>query len=297
MNILVAGACGQLGRELREIAPLSENNYFFADLRQEEGVEALDICDRKAVGEILARHDVQVLLNCVAYTDVEGAESDEAAAFRVNAAAPGMLAEICRETDVFLIHISTDFVFDGRSSLPYTEEDSPAPLSVYGKTKLEGDRRIMASGCDHLIFRTSWLYSRFGNNFIMKIRDLCMKHDSIKVVIDQIGNPTNAADLAGFLFDMIENRSFMEHRGLYNYSGEGVCSRYDLACAVKDLYGLDCAILPCRSGEFPTKAVRPANSALDKSALRRDFSTDIPNWRDSLETMVFEDMSRGEKLF
>ena len=252
MNILVAGACGQLGREMREVAPLSENRYFFADRKDEEGVERLDICDAGAVKEMLARHGINVFLNFVAYTDVEGAESDEAAAFKVNAEAPGMLAEICRETGVFLIHISTDFVFDGRSSLPYLETDEPSPLSVYGRTKLEGDRRILASGCDCLIFRTSWLYSRFGNNFIKKIRTLCGSHDSIKVVIDEIGNPTNAADLAGFIFDILED--------------------------------------PCRGSEFPTKAVRPACSALDKSAVKRDFSIDIPNWRDSLEMLAVDEM-------
>lgn len=290
MNILVAGACGQLGRELREIAPLSENRYFFADLKQEEGVERLDICDAAAVRKMLGRNEVRVLLNCVAYTDVEKAESDADEAFRVNAEAPGVLAAICREMGVFLIHVSTDFVFDGRSSLPYLETDEPAPLSVYGSTKLEGDRRILASGCDCLIFRTSWLYSRFGNNFVKKIRNLCMKHDSIKVVIDEVGNPTNASDLAGLIFDILEDGSFKNHKGLYNYSDEGVCSRYDLACAVRDLYGLDCTVQPCRSSDFPTKAVRPANSALDKSAVRRDFSIDIPNWRDSLEMMIFDEM-------
>ncbi len=290
MNILVTGACGQLGRELREIVPLSENNYFFTDLKEEQGTERLDICDAVAVKSMIERHDIGVLLNCVAYTDVEKAESDEEAAFKVNAEAPGILAEICRERSVFLIHVSTDFVFDGRSSLPYTEEDVPNPLSVYGKTKLEGDRRILASGCDCLIFRTSWLYSRFGNNFIMKIRRLCTERDVIKVVVDEVGNPTNAADLAGFIFDILENGSFRERRGLYNYSGEGVCSRYDLACAVRDLYGLDCRIEPCRSREFPTKASRPACSALDKTAVRRDFSIDIPNWRDSLEMMVLDEM-------
>lgn len=290
MNILVAGACGQLGREMREVASLSGNRYFFADRKDEEGVERLDICDAGAVKEMLARHGINVFLNFVAYTDVEGAESDEAAAFKVNAEAPGMLAEICRETGVFLIHISTDFVFDGRSSLPYLETDEPSPLSVYGRTKLEGDRRILASGCDCLIFRTSWLYSRFGNNFIKKIRTLCGSHDSIKVVIDEIGNPTNAADLAGFIFDILEDGSFRGHRGLYNYSNEGVCSRYDLACAVRDIYGLDCAVRPCRGSEFPTKAVRPACSALDKSAVKLDFSIDIPNWRDSLEMMAVDEM-------
>lgn len=262
MNILVAGACGQLGREMREVAPLSGNRYFFADRKDEEGVERLDICDAGAVKEMVARHGINVLLNFVAYTDVEGAESDEAAAFKVNAEAPGMLAEICRETGVFLIHISTDFVFDGRSSLPYLETDEPSPLSVYGKTKLEGDRRILASGCDCLIFRTSWLYSRFGNNFIKKIRTLCGSHDSIKVVIDEIGNPTNAADLAGFIFDILEDGSFRRHR--------------DFTIIPTKEYA-PVMTLPVLSG-ISTVWIAPSGLAAAASFLLRPCALPVPHW-------------------
>lgn len=290
MDIVVTGARGQLGSELRELAARSAGNRFhFTDIEAGDGIESLDITDRDAVAAFLRGTGASVLVNCAAYTDVEAAEDNTEDAFRVNAEAPGLLASVCGELSVFMIHISTDYVFDGNCGCPYTEDNGAAPLSVYGESKLEGELAVAETECDYLIFRTSWLYSRYGRNFVSKMRQLFAERDCIRVVSDQTGTPTNAADLADFIFGIIEEGTYREHKGTYHYSDEGVCSWYDFAMAIRSMCGSECKIRPCLSKDYPTKAERPHFSVLDKTKVKTDFGVEIPYWRDSLERMMLSE--------
>ena len=285
MRILVTGAMGQLGREIRRLTESSEHTYIYTDVRAAGGVSSLDITDAAAVNA--AVQGVDVIVNCAAYTDVNKAESDAEAAHKVNALAPAVLAEAAKAAGAMLIHVSTDYVFDGQANVPYTEDAARNPLGVYGRTKMEGEDAIVKSGCRYLIFRTSWLYSTTGKNFFLTMSELTASKPELKVVVDQVGTPTYAYDLA-YLITYIIEENLLDRNGVYNYSGEGVCSWYDFATEICSLMGHTCRIVPCRSEEYPTPAERPHYSVLDKSKVKRDFGIDIPYWRQSLEMAVQE---------
>lgn len=276
-NILVTGANGQLGNEVRRASADSRDNYIFTD------VTDLDITDPGAVREFIFSRAIDTVINCAAYTHVEKAEEDTEAAERINGQAAGNLAAACRERGARLIHISTDYVFRGDKNLPYREDEPVDPLGVYGKTKLKGEQAVEASGCRYLIFRTAWLYSKSGNNFVKTMWRLTAERDTLQVVFDQVGTPTYAGDLAELIFQIVENKRFPEQSGIYHFSNEGVCSWYDFAVEIAKLSGhAQCRIVPCHSCEFPSGVTRPAFSVLDKTKVKRDFKVDIPHWRESL---------------
>ena len=285
MKILVTGAMGQLGREISKLADSTEHTYIYTDVRAHEGVAELDVTDAEAVNA--AVQGVDVIVNCAAYTDVNKAESDAEAAHKVNALAPAVLAEAAKAAGAMLIHVSTDYVFDGQTNVPYTEDAARNPLGVYGRTKMEGEDAILKSGCRHLIFRTSWLYSTTGKNFFLTMSELTASKPELKVVVDQVGTPTYAYDLA-YLITYIIEENLLDRNGVYNYSGEGVCSWYDFATEICSLMGHTCRIVPCRSEEYPTPAERPHYSVLDKSKVKRDFGIEVPYWRQSLAMAVLD---------
>ena len=222
-------------------------------------------------------------MNCAAYTDVERAEDDEPTAELLNHKAAGNLAAAAKATGATLFHVSTDYVFDGTAHTPYTEDGTPSPLGAYGRTKLAGERAVMASGCRYLIFRTAWLYSEYGNNFLKTMLRLTSERDTLQVVFDQIGTPTYAGDLALAIFSIIESERYAGNEGVYHFTDEGVCSWYDFATEIAAAAGHDsCRIIPCHTSEFPTKAARPAYSVLDKTKIKTTFQMDIPHWREPM---------------
>ena len=287
MNILVTGANGQLGREIRNVSKGSGHHFIFTDVSQAPDVETvyLDITNCDAVRIICGSEDVDVIVNCAAYTDVEKAESDLTFADLLNHVAPANLAAVAAERGATLIHISTDYVFDGEGNVPYREDDSPSPLGAYGMTKYAGERSILNSGCRYMIFRTAWLYSPYGKNFVKTMARLTESNPSIKVVFDQVGTPTYAADLAGLIVRIIDD-GMLDRTGIYHFSDEGCISWYDLAVAVNRLYGHNCTVNPCHTDEFPTKARRPKYSVLDKTLVKETFGVTIPYWLDSLEDCI-----------
>lgn len=277
MNILVTGANGQLGQEMQRLSAVSPNNYLFTDIAE------LDITDAGAVRQAVEQNAVDVIVNCAAYTNVERAEEDEAAAEAINCNAVKNLADAAAATGATLIHVSTDYVFDGTGHLPYTEEAATSPLGAYGRTKLAGEKAVQKSGCKHLIFRTAWLYSEYGNNFLKTMLRLTGEKEHINVVFDQVGSPTYAGDLAMTIFSIIEGGYFAGNEGLYHFTNEGVCSWYDFAVEIAAAVGHDkCRIMPCHTSEFPTKAARPAYSVLDKTKIKTTFGVEIPHWRESM---------------
>ena len=285
MKILVTGAMGQLGREISKLADSPEHTYIYTDVRAHEGVAELDVTDAEAVNA--AVQGVDVIVNCAAYTDVNKAESDAEAAHKVNALAPAVLAEAAKAAGAMLIHVSTDYVFDGEANVPYTEDSVRNPLGVYGRTKMEGEDAIIKSGCRHLIFRTSWLYSTTGKNFFLTMSELTASKPELKVVVDQVGTPTYAYALA-YLITYIIEENLLDRNGVYNYSGEGVCSWFDFASEINSQMGHTCRIVPCRSEEYPTPAERPHYSVLDKSKVKRAFGIEVPYWSQSLAMAVLD---------
>lgn len=285
MKILVVGAKGQLGREIRKQSRLSDHTFIFADIQGDgETVMRLDMTDPQQVLQFVA-DDTDVIINCAAYNDVEKAEADEQTAMKVNAYAVGLLADAAKNADALLIHFSTDYVFDGKANTPYTEDAVPNPLSAYGRSKLAGEKAVLESGCRYMIFRTSWLYSLSGRNFFKTIADKCAGSPTVNVVMDQTGTPTNAEDLAGFIMYVIEN-DMLDKTGLYHYSNDGVASWFDFAAAINQELGYTCSVKPCRTSEFPTKAVRPAYSVMDKRKVKETFGVEVPHWRCSLKVFV-----------
>lgn len=287
MNILVTGAGGQLGTELRNVTEGSRDNYIFSDVVSSPQGQTLilDVTDLRAVRKACASLDVDVIVNCAAYTDVEKAEDDPQAAMALNASAPANLAVAASETGAFLIHISTDYVFNGTSAVPYTEDSPTGPLGVYGATKLAGERAVQSSGCDWIIIRTAWLYSPYGKNFVRTMRRLTAERDSLDVVADQVGSPTYAHDLAMLIVRMMDEG--LEGRGgIYHYSNEGVITWYDFAKAICSLCGNTCDIHPCTSGEYPSRVSRPHYSVLDKTRVRETFGVEVPFWLDSLKACI-----------
>ncbi len=245
----------------------------------------LDVTDGESVGRFIEEHDVECVVNCAAYTDVERAEDEPEMASLLNVTAVENLASAVRRRGGVLIHISTDYIFDGEGrNEPYLEDSTPNPLSVYGETKLKGERALIASGCRYIILRTSWLYSEFGRNFVKRMLELTATKESISVVMDQVGSPTYASDLAEVIFKIIEERRFVGGEGVYNYTNNGECSWYEFAVAIAEMAEhKGCRILPCGSAEYPQKAVRPAYSVLDKRKIVDRFGVKLSDWRDSLK--------------
>lgn len=289
MNILVTGANGQLGSEMRVLAASSSNRYIFSDIAPIDGRETtiLDITDIEAVKHLCKDSSVDVIVNCAAYTNVDKAEDDYATAYKINAEAVSNLAKAATECGALLVHVSTDYVFNGTSCIPYSEDSPVEPIGAYGKTKAEGERFVFESGCRYLIFRTAWLYSVYGNNFVKTMRRLTSERDSLKVVFDQVGSPTYAADLAFAIFSIIEEGKSAGKEGVYHFSNEGVCSWFDFSKAIAELSGnLSCNIQPCHSDEFPSKVKRPHYSVLDKTKYKEAFGISVPHWYDALKRCI-----------
>lgn len=275
-NILVTGANGQLGSEIQNIQGKTKN-YFFTDASD------LDITDRQAISDFVKKNNIQIVVNCAGYTNVDKAEDDIQTANLINNIAVGYLAEVCKENNASLIHISTDYVFGGTKNTPYSETDPTEPLGIYGRTKLEGEKAIQNADIDYLIIRTSWLYSlSFGHNFVKTIQRLSSERNELKVVFDQVGTPTNARDLAAFIVHIIE-KDLYKKREVYHFSNEGVCSWFDFATEIVRMSGNDCLVKPCLSSEFPSKVKRPSYSVLDKSKLKNDFNYTISHWKEALK--------------
>lgn len=280
-NLLVTGGNGQLGSELREIAPnYPDYNFLFTDVKQ------LDITSHTAVKEFIEINNINVIINCAAYTAVDKAESEPELADTINHLAVANFARLAKDKNIKLIHISTDYVFDGTNHKPYAETDVPNPKSVYGKTKLDGELAMQQiNPANSIIIRTSWVYSKFGNNFVKTMLRLAESRDKISVVGDQIGTPTNAADLAKAILIMLPqiNNETVE---LFHYSNEGACSWYDFATGIIDYKGINCEVKPINTLDFPTKAKRPHFSVLDKTKISNQFNIDVPNWNNSLIKLI-----------
>lgn len=285
MNILVTGANGQLGHEMQLAAKESENTYVFTDVA--ESYEKLDITNVDEVCRMVRERNIQVIVNCAAYTNVDKAEDDVAMADLLNNRAVENLAVAAKEADAVLVHVSTDYVFQGDRNVPCREDWPTHPLGVYGQTKLAGEQSLQRVGCRYLIFRTAWLYSAFGKNFVKTMQNLTATKDSLKVVFDQVGTPTYAGDLAALIYHIIENDQ-LDKQGIYHYSNEGVCSWYDFAKEICALSGNVCDIQPCHSDEFPSKVQRPHFSVLDKTKVKETFGITVPYWKDSLVKCIEE---------
>jgi dTDP-4-dehydrorhamnose reductase len=292
MNILVTGANGQLGNEMRIVTKGSKDTYLFTDVVDVEGqiTTILDITNLDAVRNIVNDCDVKAIINCAAWTNVDGAEASEKYGLveLLNAKAPENLAIAMKEVGGLLVHISTDYVFGGDPyNTPCKEDQKGTPTGVYGLTKLHGEQNIQNSGADYLIFRTAWLYSEFGKNFVRTMLNLTATKPQLKVVFDQAGTPTYAYDLAKAIFDIIDNRKYSGNTGIYHYSNEGVCSWYDFTKMIAEYSGqTECDIQPCHSDEFPSPVKRPAYSVLDKTKVKDTFGVDVPYWTDSLQKCI-----------
>lgn len=284
MNILVTGANGQLGNEVQLVSKQSKNDkYFFTDVC--EGYEKLDITDIDKIRSYVNEHDIQCIINCAAWTNVDKAETAGDIVETLNATAPENLAKVMKERNGLLVHISTDYVFGGDPyNTPCREDQKGTPTGVYGLTKLHGEQKIQATGCNYIILRTAWLYSEFGHNFVKTMLNLTSTKPQLKVVFDQTGTPTYAGDLAETIFNIIENRKYEGHTGIYHFSNEGVCSWYDFTKMIALIAGNNnCDIEPCHSNEFPSPVTRPAYSVLDKTKIKETFGIKIPYWLDSLK--------------
>ena len=296
MNILVTGANGQLGNEMRIISKETGYNFLYTDVVEVEGVETtlLDITDAEAVENIVRKHQIDCIVNCAAYTNVDKAESDVDLCRKLNATAPSILAEAMKKARGLLVQVSTDYVFGGDPyNTPCREDQKGTPTGVYGLTKLKGEESIKAIGCKHVIIRTAWLYSEFGKNFVKTMLNLTATKPQLKVVFDQAGTPTYAYDLAvaikAILEDYTAEKSRIEYSktGIYHFSNEGVCSWYDFTKVIAELAGnTTCDIQPCHSDEFPSPVKRPAYSVLDKTKIKQIFGLKIPYWTDSLKTCM-----------
>jgi len=280
-NILVTGGYGQLGSELKEIAPnYQDYNFLFTDVKD------LDITNHNAVAAFIKSNNINVIINCAAYTAVDKAEEQKDVANAINHLAVANFAQIAKDKNIKLIHISTDYVFDGTKHKPYVETDTPNPKSVYGQTKLNGELAMQQiNPANSIIIRTSWVYSKFGNNFVKTMLRLAETRDEISVVADQVGTPTNAADLAEAILTILPKIS-NETVELFHYSNEGVCSWYDFATGIIGYKGINCEVKPINTLDFPTKAKRPHFSVLDKTKISNQFNIDVPNWNNSLIKLI-----------
>ncbi len=296
MNILVTGANGQLGNEMRIIARGSNETYFFTDVSQQEDAETLflDITDLQAIREMVTANKIDAIVNCAAYTNVDAAESNEPLAEKLNAEAPENLARAMKEANGLLVQISTDYVFGKEPyNIPCREEQHGTPTGVYGTTKLHGEQKIIATGCKHVIIRTAWLYSEFGKNFCKTMMSLTATKPQLKVVFDQCGTPTYALDLAKAIAQILDDYSKetkannYSKTGVYHYSNEGVCSWYDFTKMIAEYNGTTaCDVQPCHSNEFPSPVTRPSFSVLDKTKIKETFGIRIPYWTESLKQCI-----------
>ena len=288
MNILVTGANGQLGHKMQQVSKNGNDNYIFTDIC--EGYQNLDITNLGDIRETVRLYDVKCIINCAAWTNVDAAETAGDIVEILNATAPENLAKVMKDVGGSLIHISSDYVFGGNPyNTPCREEQKGTPTGIYGLTKLHGEQRIQATGVKHLIIRTAWLYSEFGNNFVKTMLNLTATKPQLKVVFDQCGTPTYAGDLADVIFYIIENRKLDGNEGIYHFSNEGVCSWFDFAKKIAGIAGhINCDIQPCHSNEFPSQVIRPAYSVLDKTKIKDTFCIRIPYLTDSLKKCMAE---------
>ena len=284
MKVLITGSNGQLGSEIKELASNYENlECVFKDLPE------MDICDTEVLNTFIIDQHINAVINCAGYTAVDKAEEEALIAQKVNSEGVLNLANTLKKVDGKLIHISTDYVFDGNHSQPYKESDPVSPIGVYGETKRAGELAVLNSSIDAIVIRTSWLYSVYGNNFVKTMLRLGNFKESIQVVFDQIGTPTYAKDLAKTCLDILSNAGFtnISNKGkIYHYSNEGVISWYDFARAIMEISNIDCKVIPIETKDYPTQAVRPLYSVLDKSKITSDFKVTIPHWRDSLTNCI-----------
>ena len=279
MNILITGANGQLGNEVKLLADTYPNHTFhFTD------VQELDICHEQAVNDYVEQQQIDLIVNCAAYTAVDKAEDDVTFCDKLNHIAPGYLAHAAQKRGAAMIQVSTDYVFNGNTYIPYVETDATFPESVYGSTKLAGEEAVL-KGCERsMVIRTSWLYSTFGNNFVKTMLRLGRERDKLGVIFDQVGTPTNARDLALAIFAAI-NKGIVP--GIYHFSNEGVCSWYDFTVAIHRMAGINgCQVLPLHTADYPTKAKRPRYSVLDKTKIKETYAIEIPHWEESLAQCV-----------
>ena len=276
LNILITGANGQLGSELREEVS-GNSNFFFTDKA------SLDITNQYALQHYIEENKIEIIINCAAYTAVDKAENDQINAEKINHLAVHYLAQIAKEKNLSLIHISTDYIFDGNNHLPYIESDPSHPNGIYGKTKLAGEQSMLQiNPSNSIIIRTSWVYSSYGNNFVKTMLRLGKEREQLGVIFDQIGTPTYARDLAKTIIEIIpkiDNKNVE----IYHYSNEGVCSWYDFAKTIFELENIDCTLTPIETKEYPTPATRPYYSLLNKAKIKKDFNLTIPYWRESLK--------------
>ncbi|MBR3647962.1 MAG: dTDP-4-dehydrorhamnose reductase [Paludibacteraceae bacterium] len=305
MNILVTGSNGQLGNEMRLGTSLHDDHqYFLTDITAEDESLRLDITDKQAVAAFMEQHAIDLIVNCAAYTNVDGAEADEATARLINCEAVRILGEAAAARGARMIHVSTDYVFDGTACIPYSEEDPVAPATAYGRTKLEGELALLKVLPDAVIIRTAWLYSPFGNNFVKTMIRLGKERDTLNVVFDQVGSPTYARDLAVAIYAVLESKDW--HAGIYHFTNEGVCSWFDFTREIHSLYNsqevlraynrgdmqaaqqvvIRCDVHPILSSEYPAKTPRPHYSVLNKKKIRDTFGLEIPYWRDSLAQCI-----------
>ncbi len=280
-TILVTGANGQLGHEMQRVALASTDKYIFTDVAE------LDITNYDAISAMVSAEKVDVIVNCAAYTNVDKAEDDKDFANLLNNTAAGYLAKAAAEVGATLVHISTDYVFDGSAHIPYTEDQPTAPIGVYGVTKLAGEKSVASSGCNYIIIRTSWLYSQWGVNFVKTMQRLTAERDNLSVIFDQVGTPTHAGDLADTIGHIIATDQ-LNKQGVYHFSNEGVCSWFDFAQAIAQKSGNSCKIAPIHSYEFPAKVTRPHYSVLDKTKIKETFGIEIPYWTASLDKCIEE---------
>jgi dTDP-4-dehydrorhamnose reductase len=284
MNILVTGSNGQLGSEIKDLVTnYKDFNFFFRDLPE------LNICDAEALNTFIFNQNINAVINCAAYTAVDQAEEDVEIAEQVNSIGVLNLVNALKKVNGKLIHISTDYVFDGNSFLPYQELDELNPIGIYGETKRAGELVILNSSIDALVIRTSWLYSAYGNNFVKTMLKLGHERDELEVIFDQVGTPTYASDLAKTCLDILLDKSsenISMNGKIYHYSNEGVTSWYDFAKAIMELGSIDCKVRPIETKDYPTPAKRPHFSVLNKTKIKKDFNIEIPYWRDSLDKCV-----------
>ena len=286
MNILVTGCKGQLGTEIQKIAATDTiHQWHFTD------IDNLDICDSDAVENAFTSHQIEVCINCAAYTAVDKAEDEPALARKINALAPQILAKACKKHNALLVHVSTDYVFDGNGSNPYREDEPVCPQSVYGVTKAEGEKLIHESGCNYFIVRTAWLYSATGKNFVKTMLMLADTRDEINVVADQKGTPTWAYDLAEMLVHLINQNGTKPVHETFHFTNTGIITWYDFTVAIMEIAGKTCKVNPITTDQYPAKAHRPAYSVLDKSKIMAYTGRQIPYWRDSLVKCI-EELSR-----
>lgn len=282
LNILVTGSKGQLGMELQEISANYQYKFFFTDRAM------LDICNSQAVNKFLTENKVNIIINCAAYTAVDKAESEQDIADQINHLAVQNLAALAKEMDITLIHISTDYVYNGQNYKPYIETDTTSPTSIYGTTKLAGENAIIKQNlASYVIIRTSWVYSYYGNNFVKTMIKLGKDRDSLNVIFDQVGTPTYAKDLAETILTILPQIN-NSNSGIYNYSNEGVTSWYDFACAIMEHEAIPCKVFPIETRDYPTPATRPHYSLLNKTKLKQTFNITIPYWKDSLHECLIK---------